>query len=79
MQFDDDNLGYAVISDVADTLEIAIPEFPDKSINVDSKKENNSYKLLREISLKEWLKTQRLGFCKILQKKKKIWYICNEY
>ena len=42
MQFDDDNLGYAVISDVADTLEIAIPDFPDKSITVDSKKENYS-------------------------------------
>ncbi|XP_035216457.1 piggyBac transposable element-derived protein 3-like [Stegodyphus dumicola] len=43
-QFDDDNLGTPVVSDVAGTLEIRMPDDNDNPIISDKKKENNSRK-----------------------------------
>ncbi|KFM60345.1 PiggyBac transposable element-derived protein 2, partial [Stegodyphus mimosarum] len=47
-QFDDDNLGTPVVSDVAGTLEITMPDDNDNPIISDKKKENNSRKRKRE-------------------------------
>ena len=65
-QLDNDNLGTAIISDVAETLIVTIPDFHDNAIIIDLKNENNSYKL-NKYQLHRRIKIDlHLGFWKIL-------------
>ena len=56
-QLDNDNLGTAIISDVAETLIVTIPDFHDNAIIIDLKNENNSYKL-KTYQLRRRIKTR---------------------